>query len=136
MRNLSEEVNSKQFLFSIKVIHIALMAGVFLFMVIVSTVFTDPTAPVIQEDFDLFKYIVPGMALAGIVLSPLIGNKILERVNDKPLKAKLGIYQTSMIARLALYEMAALFAIVAALLANAHIFFSVVLIMLVLMYLQ
>lgn len=65
-----------------------------------------------------------------------IGKMLLANAEGQILTKKLAAYQTSLIAQVAIYEMAALFSIVATLLSNAHILFSVASVMLVMMYLQ
>lgn len=135
MINQANSITVKIMLKMLKTVHLFLMIGVVVFMFVVSTLLTDPKAPKIDEAFDFFKFIVPTLAVFAILGAYFIGNFMLSKGEHKSFGGKLRLFQTTMIVQMALYELVAIFAIVSALLSNAHIFFSVVLIMLVMMFL-
>ncbi|PHI20059.1 hypothetical protein CEQ90_10010 [Lewinellaceae bacterium SD302] len=93
-------------------IHYALLSGILLFAAV--AYFVDPVNPKVEGLYDLFRYLVPGLAAMTLLAGRFVTKPIFATAaNKESLNAKLDVFRTGMLIRWALAEGAALFAIVA-----------------------
>lgn len=96
---------------TLSVIHLALIAGQIMFAA-VSIAIKGKTEIILQANDDIFFFIIPGIALSGILVSSMIFKKLVEQAKTKQAPAeKLKQYLSASIIRWALIEGPSLFAI-------------------------
>ena len=102
------------FLRTIKIIHLALVAGQVLFALTVIVV-SKRIVINVRDTQDPLVYAVPAFAVICFILSNLLFKKMLVGINnpDSSLKKKMAMYQTALMIRLALLEAPSLFGTVA-----------------------
>lgn len=130
-----QDINKvKEELKIIKTIHLALMSGVFIFMLIVGFVLTDPSSLSMDESDNIFNYIVPGIGILAFFAAKHFNKIPLKNISSKNLLEKLAAFKSSLTIKLSLYQGGGTFAVVATLLTNSYNFLVITMIMLVLMY--
>ncbi|MFB0494584.1 hypothetical protein ABID99_000821 [Mucilaginibacter sp. OAE612] len=107
----------------ITIIHLALVAGQILFGIVV---FAIGKQQPLNPKNDALIYVMPAIALGCFLVSMLLPKNMIGNIkNDQPLLAKLKLYQTAFIIRMALLEGPSLFGIVCFLLTNNVVFISI-----------
>lgn len=104
--------NFDDFFRGLRIVHLAIMAGVLLFMGVVYFV----VGPKVTDEslYDTFRYLVPGLAIAAIFTGRFISQKMTEGLHSNTeLSQKLMTYRTASIVRWALIDGVALLSIVA-----------------------
>ena len=104
---------SKQYFSSIAIIHGALIAGQLIFLAVTLKLISDGDP---KASDDIFKFIAPTLAAICLVSGLFIKKKMLENVEQKELKEKLGRFRNATIVQCALLEGASLLNIVCILL--------------------
>ena len=114
------------YLKSLKILHLAFLAGQVMFAAIAAVlVFTNLFTPVTTE-VAILRFIVPGIAIACIVVSQLIFTSRLAaaQVAAEP-EEKLNIYRTALILKFALIEGPCLLSTIAFLLSGNYLFLAI-----------
>ncbi|GAB2703413.1 hypothetical protein GCM10027037_31520 [Mucilaginibacter koreensis] len=102
----------KAILKTITIIHLALLAGQVLFGIVFFFLRSSGTDP--QANLDIFKYLVPAIAVVMVALSQFIFPKLIAKAIPLPaLQEKMAAYQSALIVCYALLEVPSLFSLVA-----------------------
>lgn len=113
MPNNSPPFTPKLFLKTIRIIHIALVAGVLMFGFVMFSI-TENQKMDLSYTGDVMFFVVPIMAIAGIFVGNYIyGNHIKGLASKNTLREKLAGFQTASIIKYALLEGPALLGLVA-----------------------
>lgn len=122
MYNASKPLDPKTFVRTVKIIHLALLAGQLLFFVVAFTQ-TPPHKFDLNFATDPLIIVAPLMAISCFVLSNILFSQQLGiAVNQTSLMGKITRYQIASIIRFALIEGSSLFAIVAFLISGNLLF--------------
>ncbi len=113
MQNETHPITVKKFLSTFNIIHLALVAGVFVFGLMVYMQ-TKEQELILSYSGDVIFFVVPFMAIAGIVVGNFLYAKNIKKLDSKTtLLEKLNGFQAASIIRYALLEGPALLGIVA-----------------------
>ncbi len=97
---------------NMKIIHLGLLLGLMTFIVVIHFVLLPPGEEQ-AELGNIFRYLIPGLAIISIFASRSVANGLLKQLaTDMPLSDKLNHYRSASIIRWAAVEGVALFAVV------------------------
>ena len=117
---------------SIKIVHIALVAGIVFFALISVFLQFSGFGTVGQEISNGLLIFVPAFAFIGIFLSNFLFKKKLYGINVKPtLKEKMEDYRSALIIKFALIEGPSFFTVVAFLLTGNYIYLGIIAILII-----
>ena len=116
---------TKEYFKLLSIIHLALIAGMITFGLIVLFFIADFQHPDNSSDFArMIVYLVPGLAIVGLFASNFISkNKINQLKEKSELSAKLAGYREALIIRYALLEGPCLFALITIFITNDSNYF-------------
>ena len=116
----------KQYFTALTVLHVALTSGVIIFIVIAYFLHGSIANGNAETLGNIFQYMVPALAIIGIVAGNILYKKQVNEIKSKDgLAQKLNAYRATFILRDALLEGPALFAIITFLLCGEFIFLAV-----------
>lgn len=109
---MAMSAQTESFFKSIKIIHLALLTGLMLFIGVAHFIVL-PTADTNADLGNIFRYMIPGLAVVSIFASRLAVNGLLKQIAPStPLSEKLDRYRGASIIRWAAVEGVGLFAVV------------------------
>ncbi len=118
---------SNEYFRSLYILHIALMVGLFVFIMI--SVFLDAGGSLgnnEQKLNDIFMILAPLLALIGLITAQFVyRNRLIQLKTLPDLKQKLTAYRGAFIVRTALIEAPGLFAVIAFLLTGNYIYIGI-----------
>lgn len=128
---MQHSISVKMIFKSMTLIHFALVTGLLIFTgmayFVISPSF-QPDSMNTESFYELFRYLIPGVAILAILAGRFIGNQLLNVARQKEdLAQKLTTYRTSAMLRWSLMEGAGFFAVIAYILTGNQVFILVAL---------
>ena len=130
MNPLYSDVTAKNLFKTMRIIHLALLAGQVLFAGVVF--FLNHSTVISLDTSEILVIVAPVMGVAAFVGSIVFFKNQLQSVKDRAtLKEKMGAYQTALIVRFALLESASLFNLVCYFITQNFLFLLIAMLMII-----
>jgi hypothetical protein len=131
----SDKLNSKAYFKALSILHLAMVAGVVFFGLIVALLVAINTITSINSTFtNFFYYVVPVLTILGLIASNIVFKNRLKQTRDNyELRTRMTNYRGALIIKYALLEGPAIFAIIASLITGTISFLAYAGLMVVLM---
>ncbi|MBN2274744.1 MAG: hypothetical protein JXR41_02790 [Bacteroidales bacterium] len=120
-RNFNDDIRA------MKIIHAAMLAGqIILGIIVFYLVYTGLLESAASDADNIFKYLVPAMALGSYLIGSILFKKLTEVARTNPeLKEKLAGYRSALITSYAFLEGCSLFAIIATMLTSNMLYLGI-----------
>jgi len=120
----AQKLTSREYFKALKIVHIALMSGIFFFVVIANVLIQMGFDDVATDQIlNVFIYLVPASILVGVLGSNTVFKARLQKCIEEPgLKKKMDMYRSSLVLKFAFIEGPAFLTVIAFLMTGNYLY--------------